>query len=600
MPMKRAKVVDTPPPWYTQEKWSAAVIFFITVLVYLPSLGNDFIDYYDDSQYVLLNEHVNRGLTWSGLAWLPTGVVVANWHPLTNLTHMLDVQLFGLHPWGHHLTSVALHALASALLFVLMRRLTSAHWPSMLVAALFALHPLHVESVSWVAERKDVLSGCLWFSTTLAYLRYVREPSVRRYAPVLILFLMALASKVMVVTLPFTLLLLDLWPLGRMGQVAENKQRVRRFATLVTEKIPLFLLSIAGAALVAVLQRADATLKPLEMFPMSLRIVNAVTSYVKYLAMMAWPFDLSFYYPLVQPPAWQWTLSLFALVAITGVVLWQARRRPYLPVGWFWYVGTLVPVIQLVQTGSHAMADRYTYIPSIGVFVMVAWLLREAANRSSRMRQATVFATSTALVLFSTLTYFQQAYWSNSEVLFKRALEVTRENPVANYLLGAVYMGQGRLVEAERHIREGLRIFPDGRLGYFTLGSVKYIGGDFPAAIDNFRKAAENGVEDGTAHFWTGRALDRMGRRLEADEAYQLALKEFEKVRERNAANAGTAVNTAIVLERLGRNDEALARYEEALRLNPDLGAAREGIARLKATADAPVPSAGTRAPHGL
>jgi len=349
-----------------------------TVAVYWPVGGYDFTNF-DDPGYVSENPHVLAGLTWEGVRWAFTNAQEANWHPLTWLSHMLDCQLFGPSAGRHHLVNVGLHALSILLLFLVLARMTGRRWPSAMVAALFALHPLHVESVAWISERKDVLSALFWMLTMGAYVLYAERPSVIRYLPVFVFLALGLMAKPMLVTLPFVLLLLDFWPLGRLkGAAATGKEASgfpwRRAGRLVLEKAPLLVLAAAASGVAYLVQQKIGAMEFGARVPWTGRLANAVMAYVTYLVKAVWPGGLAVFYPYDEHlPAWEVGLASAALAAVTALVVWQGRRRPYLAVGWFWYVGTLVPVIGLVQVGGHAMADRYTYIPLIGIFVAAAW-----------------------------------------------------------------------------------------------------------------------------------------------------------------------------------------------------------------------------------
>ena len=441
-----------------------------------PVLGHSFI-VFDDREYVTANPYVHDGLRWSTIKWAFRSTTAANWHPLTWLSHALDCQLFGLNPAGHHFDSVLLHSLNAGLLFLLLVWATKRVWPSLLVAALFAVHPINVESVAWVAERKNVLSTLFFFLTIAAYGRYVRKPDWQRYLLVAVLFAAGLMAKPMVITLPFVLLLLDYWPLDRVlrGKISHGTnsggETKLTFSKLLLEKVPLLLLSAASAWITMKVQKGAE--HSLEEFTLATRIENALVSYGLYLWKMLWPARLAFYpHPLAPLPASQWILSALVLIGVTAFVLAFHRKR-YLPVGWFWFLGTLVPVLGLVQVGEASMADRYAYIPLIGIFVMIAWGLDDWA-KGKKVR--TPWQVVPALCVLSALSFAavgQMGYWDSDYHLWSHALELG-ENPLTHNALGIALInpesgmtshdlesfgnGQERMDEARRHFERALEL----------------------------------------------------------------------------------------------------------------------------------------------
>ena len=401
----------------------AAVLLALTLLIYLPVRSFDFVNY-DDPDYVTNNPHVRSGITADSVAWALTSQDAGNWHPLTWLSHMLDCRLFDLNGGGHHLTNLALHALNSLLLFWLLWRLTGALWRSAWVALLFALHPLHVESVAWVAERKDVLSAAFFFLTILAYIRFVERRTPIRYLAVLLAFCLGLMAKSMLVTLPFVLLLLDVWPLQRSPKTA--------WRPLLLEKVPLFVISLAASVLTFLAQRHAGAVTGVDSIPILARLGNACISYLTYLFETVWPAGLAAFYPLpVKLPAVQAIAAAAAVLALSVLAWRSVRSRPYLFVGWFWYLGILVPVIGLVQVGSQAHADRYTYLPLIGIFVVAAWSLASIVERWPRTQAiVTALAIASAAACAAT-TSRQLPYWQNTATLFNHALDVNSENFIA-------------------------------------------------------------------------------------------------------------------------------------------------------------------------
>lgn len=559
--------------------WIAVALFLVTLAVYLPSLGHQFIDHYDDDLYVTGNPNVQQGIRFSSLCWALTGSVAFNWHPLTVMSHMLDVQLYGLNPVGHHLTNILLHALAVVLLFLMLLRLTRARHASALAAALFALHPMHVESVAWVAERKDVLSACFWFLTTLAYVRYTEKPGPRRYGLVLILFALGLMAKPMLVTLPFTLLLLDYWPLSRVPGNAP----VGKVFALIKEKLPLFALSAAVSVVTFLVQRATGAMADSTALPLADRVANALVSYAAYVGKLIWITDYAVIYPHRQasPPAWQLGGALVSIVVVTAAVLWQARRSPHFLVGWFWYLGTLVPVIGLVQVGAQSMADRYSYIPSVGLSIMLVWGLAPRAVRG-KGRAVAIAASTVLLAGLALATTLQLGYWRDSETLFRRAIEVTENNYTANYALGTTLAEQGRLAEAETYLTEAVRLLPNDVRGHKTLGQILLAQNKLAAAIDSFATIERLEPGNGSASYTMGLILERMGRTDESAPKLDKAIDDFRKLLEKAPEDPTVMLSLAVALDHRGRAEEALPLYQEALRRKPDLlpASQAEGLVR--------------------
>jgi len=409
-----------------------------TLAIYWRVHNYDFGSY-DDSDYVTDNANVKAGLTYDGIIWAFTTGHAANWHPLTWLSHMLDCQLFGTNAGWHHTTNVLLHIANALLLFAVLKLMTGAIWRSAFVAALFALHPLHVDSAAWISERKDVLSTLFWMLTMVAYVRYVRRPCTSRYLVTLLAFALGLMAKPMLVTLPFVLLLLDYWPLGRFqigpfGECANgNAQAVtnvqpqwRVVRRLVCEKVPFLALSVMSSVITFIVQRSGGAVSPIEDFPLRARLPNVSVSYVKYIGKMIWPSRLAIYYP--HPgyalPIWQAVVAALFLLAISVLVILLARRHKYLLVGWFWYLGTLVPVIGLVQIGSQAMADRYTYIPLTGLFIIIAWAVPDLLAKWRHRRIALCIPALMVILAMSICTHFQLRHWRNGETLYEQVIAV--------------------------------------------------------------------------------------------------------------------------------------------------------------------------------
>ena len=406
----------------------------------------------DDAGYVTANSDVQHGLTRDGVIRAFTSAHSPYWHPVTWLSHMLDVQMYGMNPAGHHLTNLVLHLANTLLLFWVLLLLTGGLWRSALVAALFGLHPLHVESVAWIAERKDVLSTFFWMLTMLAYARYAKSPRLSRYIGVPLLFAVGLMSKPMLVTLPFALLLLDYWPLRRFGYKTGREEGRSRSWLPVYEKIPLFLLSATSSVVTYLVQQRIGAMATTEWLPFGMRAANALVAYVAYIAKMLWPKDLAIFYPYPGSlPAWKVAGAALVLLLLTAMAIRTARSRPYLAVGWFWYLGTLVPAIGFVQVGMQAMADRFTYVPLIGLFIMIAWGIPERPRWIAA-------AAGIAVAVLMVRTSVETGYWRDNVTIFSRALACTEDNYIAHNNLGIALVGQGKLGEAMEHYRAALAI----------------------------------------------------------------------------------------------------------------------------------------------
>ena len=545
--------IQAPRPVATRrpDYYICLLLVLVTLAVYCRALHFGFLNY-DDPQYVTDNFHVRSGLTWGGFAWAFTSFHAANWSPLTWLSHMADCEWFGMKSGWHHATSVVLHALAALLLFAALKKLTRARWPSAFVAFLFALHPLHVESVAWVSERKDVLCAVFWFLALWLYARYVERPGIARYLLVLAAFCLGLMAKPMIVTLPFVLLLLDVWPLRRMSRSA------------VWEKIPLFVAALAGAVVTFLAQNEGHAVRSLAAMPLGMRAENAVVTYAAYLARMFWPANLAVFYPYpLHLPAWQVAAAGLTLVGVTAVAVRRLRSHPYLAVGWFWYLGTLVPVIGLVQVGAQASADRYTYVPMVGVGIMLAWGAANLVSRRPRATTAVAAAGAAACVACLALTWLQSGYWRDSEALFQHAIEATRDNAVAHNNLADYYLVHQRNQEAVPHVQEALRIKPDYPEAHTNLALLLKRAGRLAESEREYRVSLSIQPASVDAHSGFGALLVQEGRLNEA-------LREFSAAVELRPEYAQGHYNLARVLAALGRQDEALTHFYEAVRLQPD------------------------------
>jgi len=548
-----------------------AALAIATFAVYLQVFHFDFVNY-DDPEYVSANPHVRAGIRADGIAWAFTSTEAANWFPLTRLSEMLDYQLSGMHAGWHHLTNVAIHAAAAILLFLFLLTATGSRWPSAFVAFVFALHPLHVESVAWISERKDVLSALFWFLALWAYVRYTKTPSRSWYALVLAAFGAGLMSKPMIVTLPVLLLLVDIWPLHRRASFRE--------------KAPLFALSAAAAIFTFVVQRSSGAVRTLEIVPFPLRIENALVSYVVYIGKTVWPSGLAVFYPYpASIPAWQPALAAVAIAAVTFLA-WRRRQDfPFLTVGWLWYLVTLAPVIGLIQVGSQSRADRYMYVPMIGLLIMVAWSIPARRGAGGRLLSPVIVIAALACI---PLAWTQAGYWQDSETLFRRALDVTKENYLAEHNLGSALLDTpAKLPEAEAHLREAVRLAPDSVRAHTDLGSALAKMGRFPEAIAEYRTAlrldpsseiTQNNLASALAdaagaHYRQGLDLAKAGRSAEA-------IAELETALNLRPDDPEAQNNLGVVLSQMpGRSAEAIAHFNKALKLRPDYEDARYNLA---------------------
>src|SRR5437667_2301103 len=598
----------------------------VTFGVYAQLIGHHFISF-DDPTYIQDNPMVNRGVTLAGLAWAFTTFHSGNWHPLTWIAHMIDSQLFGMIAGGHLLVNALIHVANTLLLFWFLFRTTRARWPSALVAALFALHPLHVESVAWASERKDTLSTFFGLLSLIAYVRYADAPSVRRYAWVAIMLALGLLAKPMLVTWPFVMLLLDYWPLGRScshGPVARRNRDAPQgrgysaFAVaqtwrgLAVEKIPLFALVAASAVVTSVAQSHLGAVRTFTQFPITPRLSNVLVSYAKYLLLAFWPNDLAVFYPFPKAgiPPCQIIGATLLLIAITAFCFSQRKIRPYLIVGWLWFLGTLVPVIGLVQVGAQIMADRYFYIPSIGLFIALVFGLTDIATR---WRVAPLLRAGIAvgvLLILATVTDAQIHRWRDGFTLFEHTFAVTPPNIQIERNLGLALGGSGRYDQAAAHFGKTLQIDPNFYDGLVGMGVTREFQGRLPEAIDYFQAAIRSHPDAPTAHVQLGRALWKQNRDqaaleeirrasqlapkdadIQADFALALelvgriseAIEQFHKALRRNPNNAEAHANLGLALLASGKPQESIPEFEMALRLKPELTGAADNLRRAQA-----------------
>ncbi len=550
-----------------------------TLLAYSPLFRCDFISY-DDPDYVTHNPHVERGLTAEGISWAFVTRHTGNWHPLTWISHMADCQVYGLSPGGHHFSSLLLHVANTLLLFGVLRRLTGALWRSALVAALFAWHPLHVESVAWVSERKDVLSAFFWFLALGAYGRYAEKSKVQGpksevrgfYLLALLFFVLGLLSKPMVVTLPFVLLLLDYWPLQRSPELSERSVAVP-WSKLVWEKLPFFLLAAIASTVTFFAQKSGGAVSSLHDVTFPQRLANAPIACIRYLRKMFWPSDLAIIYPLRDSWAvWQIIGAAFLLAAITLLAVATRRSRPYLFIGWLWFLGMLVPVIGLVQVGRQSMADRYTYLPLVGVFIMLVWAAADWLQCRSKPKLQVVPALVTVLLIGCTgLTWFQARTWRNSTTLFTHALAVKAGGAFAHADLGAALAGSGRLDEAVAEYEAALKLKPGNPIALLGLGLINARQGKDGPAMDYFGAALRSRPDYAEARYNIGLLLAAQGKTDEAIEQYKECLRLLPDVSE-----AHYSLANALVAQ--GKLAEAADHYRASLRLEPDAADAHNNL----------------------
>lgn len=545
----------------------ALMLIIGTLGIYSQARHHDFV-VYDDRIYITENPYVSNGLTPQSLRWAFSfaGKEKTYWHPLTWLSHMLDVQIFGMHAGRHVLVNVLLHAVNALLLLHVLRRMTDDLWPSAIVALLFVLHPLNVESVAWVAARKNVLSTTFWMLTVLTYLRYVEKPALGRYAAVLVLFSLGLLSKPMLVTLPCVLLLLDFWPLRRhrIGSPTDLDKPKAALSRLLIEKIPMLLLSAASVILSTFSLFHYGDLVSTDSVDLRLRLANALVSYVIYLVKMTVPLNLTCFYPFpVEVPLWQSAGSLVVLAGLTVAAIRLFRKYPFFLIGWLWYLGTLFPVIGLMQAGMWpAVADRFVYIPQIGIFIAVAWGAAALLERSRRHIFWIVPSAGTLLLVFVGLSYNQVGYWRNSIALFTHAIKVTRDNYLSHYALGYAYDQEGRVDDAMRQYELALTINPNEIDVHYNLALLLSTRGRFEEAVRHYERVLQIKPDDAQAHNNIGNIYFRQKKWNEAIGHYKNAI----RVRPEYAKAYG---NLGAAMLQSGRLPEAVQYFNEALRIMP-------------------------------
>jgi protein O-mannosyl-transferase len=583
----------------------------MTFAMYAQVVGHQFITL-DDPTYIQENPMVNPGITRTGLAWAFTTFHAANWHPLTWISHMIDCQLFGISGGRHLLMNALIHVANTLLVFWFLFRTTHARWPSALVAALFALHPLHVESVAWASERKDTLSTFFGMLSLVAYVRYAEAPSISRYVWTAIALALGLLAKPILVTWPFVMLLIDYWPLRRFRAAtsARRSEAATELWPLLREKLPFFALAAASSIMTLIAQSRGGAVRTLAHEPIALRLSNALVSYAKYLVLTFWPNDLAVYYPFAGIPAWQIVGAAFLLIGITVFCVSERRIRPYLIIGWLWLLGTLIPVIGIVQVGGQIMADRYFYIPSIGLFIALVFGLADIA-RSWRVAPALSAGIAGAvLLILAMLTNAQIQRWRDSFTLFEHTLAVTPPNLRIEYNLGVALGVSNKYDEAAAHFEKALQIDRNFYDGLVVMGVTRAHQGRLPEAVDYFQAAIRSQPDTPKAHvqlahaLWTQNrdqdALEEMRRALQfapkdadiqADFGLALALagripEAIEQLHEAlrlNPTSAETHANLGLALLALGKPRESIPEFEMALRLKPELAGAADNLRRAQA-----------------
>ncbi|HZV81408.1 MAG TPA: tetratricopeptide repeat protein [Geobacteraceae bacterium] len=553
------------------------VLMVITFAVYWQAGSHDFI-HLDDNVYVTQNPQMAKGLTLSGIVWALTSVDVMYWHPVTLLSHLLDVQLYGMNPHGHHLTSVIIHVFSTGLLLLLLFRLTGTVWQSSFVAALFALHPLHVESVAWVAERKDVLSAFFWFLTLLLYAAYVKKRTTTLYLLTFAAFVLGLMSKPMIVTLPVVLLLLDFWPLGRYHLEEQHhgdhqpRGWLSRLSPLAKEKVPFLACSIFSAVVTIYAQIKMGGMPTVSTLSLGFRLENALVAYLTYISKTLWPHDLAIMYPLLTAiPLWYAVCALVLLLLVSAATIRLGRHHPYLPVGWFWFLITLLPVIGLTQAGVQSTADRFTYIPHIGLFIMVAWGVPALLKKTPAKQWILGLLAGGAILASALVTWQQLGYWQDEVSLYQHALRVTSSNYTMHANLGGVFLDRGDLAGAIREYRSALEINPNYADGHYNLGVALATKGDLAAAIKEFQQALTIKPKYADAHNNLGVALAASGDLAAAIREYQAAL----AIR---PAYSDAHNNLGIALAARGDLEGAIREYRTVLAINPDYAAAHNNL----------------------
>jgi tetratricopeptide (TPR) repeat protein len=546
-----------------------------TAALFFQVLSSDFVAI-DDNAYVTRNPYVQSGLTKKSVVWAFTTLQAEFWHPLTWSSYMLDTHIFGVTAKGYHFTNLLLHIFNTLLLFFFLNKTTGFVWRSGFVAALFALHPLHVESVAWIAQRKDVLSTFFWLLTLLSYARFVERPVFRRYAALFLFFILGLMAKPMLITLPFVLLLLDFWPLRRCQYLGSMHKFIDRMWPCVREKLPLFGVAAAAGVITYIAQKHGGGLSELSPYPLTDRIANALVAYGVYIWKMIWPQKLAFFYPFANDlPIWQVTTVTLVLALITALAVKSTKDKPYFISGWLWYIGTLVPVIGLVTIGDFAAADRYTYVPLIGLFIIIAWGIPDLLKKWRFRAVALGFGASVVLICLASVTWFQLRTWSDSTHLFEHALKVTKNNFLAHHALGNILAGQGQFKAAISHFKAAVKIRPDKATLHSELGRALASQGRFDQSIPHLQAALRIKPNDAETHYTIGLVFVAKNRLEKAifhlSESLRLNPELSSNHRIGDEDQTAAYFNTGELYEHEGHIDRAIGAYKQALalRANP-------------------------------
>ena len=554
----------------------------LTVITFWQLKNCGFINS-DDNLYVYENAYVQSGLTWNRIGQAFSSALVGisgNWHPLTWLSLMLDYQIFGLNPQGFHLINLLFHVMNTILLFLILRRMTKSLWPSAFVAALFAIHPLHVESVAWISERKDVLSTFFWMLTMGAYSYYVEHPGFRRYLFVLLFFALGLMAKPMLVSLPFVLLLLDYWPLRRFEEIKPDGPEYKwsLIYPLLWEKVPLFVLTIIASVVTYIAQQTKGYVRSTEMFPLSVRIGNAVVSYIAYIGKMIWPNNLAILYPHpAELIRWQVLGSILLLITITVAVFRMLKRAPYLGTGWLWYLGTLIPVIGIVQVGNQAMADRYTYIPLIGLFIMVAWGVPDLLKKWNYRKKILLASSALSILSLSIITWIQVGYWQNHITLCNHTLKVTDYNWVIYTSRGTAYAGIGNYEQAIKDFNRAIEIKSDFAEVYISRGIAYTCLGNYKQAIEDYDRAIEINPGFAETYYSRGFVYQGLGN-------YKQAIEDYDRAIEIKPDYADLYYNRGNAYNILGNYRQAIDDYNRTIEIKPGYAEAyyNRGVAYIR------------------
>jgi Flp pilus assembly protein TadD len=566
-----------------QLKKQCAISFVIVILIVLAFASYWRVQHYnflayDDQLYVTENYQIQSGINWKLVIDSFEDTRTGHWHPLTMLSHALDWQIYGGNAGGHHRTNIIIHVINTILLFFLLNIMTGAIWKSALVAALFTIHPINVESVAWIAERKNVLSTFFWILTMLFYVWYARQPSWKRYLPVFFCFAMGLMSKPMLVTLPFALLLIDYWPLDRTTlRNKHNKNttpflyRKEKIFFLIAEKVPMFCLTVASMIMTVYVAQSARAIYRYDTMSLSKSFGNILVSYSVYIKKLFWPVDLSVFYPYGSLLWWHVLLASILLVTISILSFKQIRKYPYLFVGWFWYLGTLIPVIGLVRVGSQSMADRYAYVPFIGLFVIIAWLIPDILSNLRQSKAFTFLIFITLITIFTALTIFRIEVWKDTKALFEAALKVNPDNFIALNVLGSQELYNGNLEKALNYYQASIRISPKYPRTYCHAGNVYFKLGKFEEARNYYEKAIAIDEDYANAHY-------NLGVLNLATNRYQEAIVNFNKALAIQSHEFKSHLNLGIALLQTGDVRDAIIHFERALELNPGSLEARKGL----------------------